>query len=125
MTYEKSNELVESTLQDLRTIFLSKGAEYSINQIDDRFHHFRLMVNKYLPGGVTHFQLADKMLTLRSKQEVCIEELIHTLISPQQLQDGKKTKVYIDEKFNDFIIYTMLLKLLVLESYGIEVEKEV
>ena len=117
MTYEKSNEIVESTLKDMKAIFLAKGAEYSINGVDDRFNHFSLMVNKLTKGEVTAKHIAEVMLTLRSKQEVCIDEL---LTFPEKLVESKRTKAYVDEKFNDFIIYTMLLKLLVIKVYGIE-----
>lgn len=124
MTYEKSNEIVESTLKDMRAIFLSKGAEYSINKVDDRFYLFRLMLNEFKPQEVEAYEIAGAMLVLRSKQEVCINELIQMLKTPSQLQESKRTKAYIDEKFNDFLIYTMLLKSLVYDNYEIKIEKE-
>lgn len=111
LTEEKFDEYIEDTQNTIREKILIKGKEYRRN--GDVFHNFNVGARK---ENITPMQALKGMVL---KHEVSVDDMIQDVI------EGKiPTKETIHEKFDDILVYTHILKTMMLavnEQQNIEI----
>ncbi len=102
MTNNNFNQIVEDQLEYCHTLLCKKGEEYD-SDTDDRFHSFKIAAA--LQGETPLQALAGMMAK-------------HTVSIYDMMRQGSSDLTIWDEKITDHINYLLLLKGLLMDTYG-------
>ena len=111
MTENRFEQIVDETLNQIKSTLIEKGREYRRN--NDPFHNFNQGARI---TGLIREKVLDGMLL---KHEVSIADITNDLV------DGKLPKIEtVEEKFGDNLIYLILKKASIIDKIE-EYEKEI
>lgn len=97
MTENRFDEIVEETLNKIRTVLIEKGREYRRN--NNVFHNFEEGSKR---SGLIREKVLDGMML---KHEISIADITNDLV------EGKLPKIEtVEEKFGDNLIYLIIKK---------------
>lgn len=102
MTEQDFNKVVEETLESVKQLLITKGAEYRRNE--DVFHNFREGSKR---TGLSMEKVLDGFLL---KHEISISDMTYDLAKGIQ-----PTREKIEEKFLDNIVYLIIKKSMLID----------